>query len=232
MVAFELLLTVLARIRVRLRLARCRDFWFLLVLGVLMRRMVYSSQYILEDERPASALSFTRGRSLWKPPLRSQGFTGCSASPHTFSHLTFFPGTTLPQAIAGVTRFWTLVRLVTWLHTLEAQPLRHYLLLLLQWDLELVESSVHAPQLHRRWSRNITSKRRLIRTLVPAPPEQVISFVRQLLHLGDRHACHLHSLFLDLKLHIRLQTTNTRDRLLFLRHREHRVLYFSLQIIH
>jgi hypothetical protein len=108
---------------------------------------------------------------------------------------------------------WALARLVTWLHTLEAQPLRHHLIPLLQWDLELVESPVHTPQMHRRRPRNVTSKRCLIRTLRPAPPEQIISPVRQLLHLGNRHSCHLHSLFLDLKLHIRLQTTNTRDPL-------------------
>jgi hypothetical protein len=62
MIDFGLLLTILARIRVQLRLARCRDFWFLPGLGVVMRRMVYSSQYIFGRRAPRLCTLLHTGR--------------------------------------------------------------------------------------------------------------------------------------------------------------------------
>jgi hypothetical protein len=97
MIAFGLLLTSLAWIRVRLRLARCLDFWFLPGLGVLMRRMVYPSQHIFRKKSAQTLHSPSRGADhSGKPSFRSQDPLAAQLLHTLLQSSLLFPGTTLP----------------------------------------------------------------------------------------------------------------------------------------
>jgi hypothetical protein len=151
MSVFGLLLTVLARVRVRLRLARCRDFWFLPGLVVFMRHMVFPIPIHFRKKSAQTLHSPSHGANhSGKSLLRSQDPLAAQLLDTLLHARLCFPALPSHEHIPALFVFWTLAPFVTWLHSLEAQPRRHHLILLLQWGLELVESSVHSPQLHRR----------------------------------------------------------------------------------